>query len=98
LSLLSLARSFACICCKSHSDGRDIRDNPRGKLMRYNALSFLISLCFASEPTPDELPSEWRALYVARTAAHIFQASSQVRRNRWPLSTTDRNTSKRCIA
>jgi hypothetical protein len=39
--------------------------------MRYNALSFLISLCFASEPTPDELPSEWRALYVARIAAHI---------------------------
>ena len=39
--------------------------------MRYNALSFLMNLCFASEPTPDELPSEWRALYVARTAAHM---------------------------
>lgn len=39
--------------------------------MRYNALAFLKNLCLASEPTPDELPSEWRTMYDARTAAHM---------------------------
>jgi|GEM_PF-4311415 len=39
--------------------------------MRYDALAFLTELCSDSKPTPDELPSEWRAMYVARTAAHM---------------------------
>lgn len=39
--------------------------------MRYDALAFLTELCSDSEPTPDELPSEWHARYAARTAAHM---------------------------
>jgi hypothetical protein len=39
--------------------------------MRYNALAFLNDLFSDSDPTPDELPSEWRAMYAARTAAHV---------------------------
>lgn len=39
--------------------------------MRYDALAFLTELCSDSDPTPDELPSEWRVLYGALTAAHM---------------------------